>query len=76
MNETGTTNERLKAMNSQDIARLGYKAKRETEAFINDYINDRAKGWPVLCRCSSTCNGYHQQEYVKRLGILQILQTN
>ena len=68
--------EGLKAMNSQDIARIGYKAKRETEAFINNYINDSAKGWPVLCRCGSACNEYHQEEYVRRLGILQTLQTN
>ena len=63
-------------MNSQDITRIAYKAKRETEAFINNYINDRAKGWPVLCRCGSACSGYHQEEYVGRPGILQILQTN
>ena len=68
--------EGLKAMNSQDIARIGYKAKRETEAFINNYINDRAKGWPMLCRCGSVCSGYHQEEDIRRLGILQILQTN
>ena len=63
-------------MNSQDIARIGHKAKRETEAFINNYLNDRAKGWPVLCRCGSACSGYHQEGFVRRPGILQILQTN
>ncbi|MHC4692039.1 MAG: hypothetical protein ACYS67_04795 [Planctomycetota bacterium] len=76
MKETTITKERLKAMNSQDIARIGYRAKRETEAFINNHLNDRAKGWPLLCRCSAACDGYHQQEYVRRLGMLQILQTN
>ena len=81
MNEISFKNEQykkegLKAMNSQDIAKIGYKAKRETEAFINNYINDRAKGWPVLCRCGSVCNGYYQQENARRLGILQTLQTN
>ena len=63
-------------MNSQDIARIGYKAKRETEAFINNYINDKAKGWPVLCRCGPACCGYYQEGHVRRLGLLQILQTN
>jgi predicted nucleotidyltransferase len=68
--------EGLKAMNSQDIARIGYKAKRETEAFINHYLNDRAKGWPMLCRCSSAYNGYYQRESAGRPGILKNLQTN
>jgi hypothetical protein len=81
MKEINSKNEQykqegIKAMNSQDIARIGYKAKRETEAFINNYINDRAKGWPVLCRCGSAYNGYYQEENARRLGILQILQTN
>ena len=80
MKEISSKNEQykhegLKAMNSQDIARIGYKAKRETEAFINNYFNDRAKGWPVLCRCGSACSGYHQEEYVRRPGILQNILT-
>ena len=54
--EKRTNNERSKAMNSQDIAKIGHKVKRETEAFINHYINDRAKGWPVICRSGSACN--------------------
>lgn len=61
-------------MDSQDIAKIGNRAKRETEAFINHYINDRAKGWPVLCRCNSTCTGYHQQ-HVKKTDILRFLRT-
>ena len=68
--------EGLKAMNSQDIARIGYKAKRETEAFINNYLNDRAKGWPLLCRCGSPYCGYHQEEYIRRPDMLQILLAN
>ena len=81
MKETSSTNEQyeqegLKAMNSQDIAKIGHKVKRETEAFINRYINDQAKGWPMLCRCDSACNGYHREEHTRKLGILQILQTN
>jgi hypothetical protein len=80
MKELSSKNEQyeqegIKAMNSQDIARIGYRAKRETEAFINHYINDRAKGWPVLCRCGSGCSGHHQEEYVRRPNILQFIQT-
>ncbi len=73
MNERSSKNERSKAMNSQDIAKIGNKVKRETEAFINHYINDRAKGWPILCHCGSACNGYHQEEDDRRPGILQTL---
>lgn len=62
-------------MNSQDIAKIGRKAKRKTEAFINHYINDRAKGWPILCRCGSADNGCRQEKYVRRPSILQTLLT-
>ena len=75
MKEVRTSNERSKAMNSQDIARIGYKAKRETEAFINHYIKDQAKGWPVICHHGSVCTGYCQEKHVRRCDILQILQT-
>jgi len=47
-------------MNSQDIIRTGHKAKSETEAFINRYLNDQAKGWPRACLCSSVYMGYPQ----------------
>ncbi len=47
-------------MNSQDIIRTGYKAKSETEAFINRYLNDQTKGWPRACLCSSVYTGYPQ----------------
>ncbi len=40
-------------MDSQDIIKVGHKAKRETEAFINRHLDDRAKGWPKLCLCRS-----------------------
>jgi len=36
-------------MDSQDIIKIGHKAKSETEAFINQHLNDRAKGWPKNC---------------------------
>jgi hypothetical protein len=41
-------------MDSKDIIRISRRAKNETEAFINRYLNDRAKGWPKLCLCRST----------------------
>jgi hypothetical protein len=40
-------------MDTQDLIKIGRKAKSETEAFINRYLNDRAKGWPKLCFCDS-----------------------
>jgi len=47
-------------MDSQDINKTGYKAKNETEDFINRYINDSAKGWPKICLCGSADAGYRQ----------------
>lgn len=38
-------------MDTQEIIRIGREAKRETEDFINDYINDGTKGWPKVCVC-------------------------
>jgi hypothetical protein len=81
MKEVSSKNEQykqegLKAMNSQDITKIAYRAKRETEAFINNYLHDRAKGWPVLCRCGSACSGYYQEGYVRRPEMLQTLLTN
>ena len=40
-------------MDAQELIRIGRKAKTETEAFINRYLNDKAKGWPKLCFCDS-----------------------
>lgn len=40
-------------MDTHDIIKISRKAKSETEAFINRYLNDRAKGWPKLCFCNS-----------------------
>ena len=44
-------------MDAQDIIKIGRKAKNETEAYINRYLNDRAKGWPKLCFCDSLYTG-------------------
>jgi hypothetical protein len=56
-------------MNSQDIAKIGHKVKRETEAFINHYINDRAKGWPILCRSGSAYNGCCQEKHIRKRNV-------
>jgi hypothetical protein len=40
-------------MDTQDVIKLGRKAKNETESFINRHLNDQAKGWPRLCLCRS-----------------------
>ena len=42
-------------MDAKDLIKIGRKAKSETEAFINRYLNDRAKGWPKVCFCDSPC---------------------
>ncbi len=47
-------------MDSQDIIRTGCKAKSETEAFINRYLNDQAKGWPRVCLCNPVYTEYPQ----------------
>jgi hypothetical protein len=62
-------------MDSQDTARISHKAKRETEAFINNYINDRAKGWPILCPYGSVNTGYSQKKDFRKPDILKIRLT-
>jgi hypothetical protein len=52
-------------MDSQDINNTGYRAKSETEDFINRHINDHAKGWPKLCFCRSVRSGYRQKQQFK-----------
>ncbi len=53
-------------MDSQDIIKVSHKAKRETEAFINRHLDDRAKGWPKLCLCRSTNAWSEQRQQAKR----------
>lgn len=67
--------ERSKAMDSQDVAKISHKAKRETEAFINNYINDRAKGWPKLCHSGPVNTGYGQEKDCRKPDTLQIRLT-
>ena len=49
-------------MDAQDLIKIGRKAKNETEAYINRYLNDRAKGWPKLCFCDSLGAGTRRTE--------------
>ncbi|MBW7990312.1 MAG: hypothetical protein FVQ84_09900 [Planctomycetes bacterium] len=62
-------------MNTQDIIKIGHKARIETEAFINQYINDEAKKWPTICHCGPAQGGYHQPQQVRKRGIRGILLT-
>ena len=62
-------------MDSQDIIKIGHKAKSETEAFINSHLNDRAKGWPKLCPCRSAYTGYRQEQQAGKHDTGRILQT-
>ncbi|NQT00421.1 MAG: hypothetical protein HQ580_00205 [Planctomycetes bacterium] len=62
-------------MNTQDIIKIGHKARIETEAFINQHINDEAKRWPIICHCGPAQGGYHQARQVRKPGIRHILLT-
>jgi len=54
-------------MDSQDLIKIGHKAKSETEAFINRHLNDRAKGWPKTRLCSPDYADYCRQERIKNI---------
>ncbi len=57
-------------MDSQDVTKISHEAKRETEAFINNHINDEAKGWPVI-HGGSVDTGYRQKKNVRKSDMLQ-----
>jgi hypothetical protein len=48
-------------MDSQDLIKIGDRAKNETEDFINRHLNDLAKGWPKNCFYSSNYADYCRQ---------------
>jgi len=62
-------------MDSQDIIKIGHKAKSETEAFINQHLNDRAKGWPKNCLCGPNYAEYCQEGQVNKRKISGMLLT-
>jgi hypothetical protein len=62
-------------MNTQDIMKIGRKARIETEAFINRHINDEAKRWPIICPCGQPHNSYHLAGHRTKSGIGNIFVT-
>jgi len=62
-------------MNTQDIIKIGHKARIETETFINQYINDEAKRWPIICHCGQVHTGFHQAQHLRKHGLRHILLT-
>ena len=49
-------------METKDALKLGHRAKKETEDFINRHLGNNAKGWPKLCLCQSACSSSPQQQ--------------
>ncbi len=62
-------------MDSQDVAKIGHKAKCETEAFINHYINDQDKGWPRVCNGGSIGTIHQQKNNIRESDIGQTRLT-
>ena len=62
-------------MDSREAAGTGDQAKRETEAFINNHIDDHAKGWPILCPYGSVNTGCGQKKDFRKPDILKIRLT-
>jgi hypothetical protein len=56
-------------MDAQDLIQISRKAKSDTEAFINRYLNDRAKGWPKLCFCDSLYAEIRRQQRKRGLSV-------
>ena len=38
-----------RAVEPYELDKIAQKARRETEDFLNNHIQDPAKGWPVSC---------------------------
>ena len=62
-------------MNTQDIIKIGHKARIETEAFINRHFNDEAKKWPVICHCGPAHNGYRKKHHVRKSDLSRMVLT-
>ena len=54
-------------MDTQELKTTGYEAKSETEAFINRYLNDRAKGWPKNFLCGPDCAVKDREDSIKNV---------
>ena len=53
-------------MDTQEIIKIGRRAKTETETFINRHLNDRAKGWPKICLCGPPCDSFSQEQKIEK----------
>jgi hypothetical protein len=62
-------------MNTKDIIKIGHKARIETEAFLNRYLNDDAKKWPLICHCGPAHNGYHKNHHVRKSDLRHMVLT-
>ena len=62
-------------MNTQDIIKIGHKARIETEAFLNRYLNDEAKSWPIICHCGPAHNGFHKNHHIGKRDIRPVFLT-
>jgi len=62
-------------MNTQDIIKIGSKARIETEAFINKHINDEAKRWRIICHCSPAHSSRHTIRHVRKSAVRHTLLT-
>lgn len=62
-------------MDSREAVELANKAKRETEAFINNHINDHAKGWPILYPYGTTNIEYGQKKDISKSDTLKVRLT-
>jgi len=58
-------------MDTQDIINIGRRAKSETEAFINRYLNDRAKGWPKNSFWGSAYGDNREERRFRKHAVLQ-----
>jgi hypothetical protein len=62
-------------MDSQDLIKISYRAKSETEAFINRHLNDLDKGWPKTGLCSPNYADYYREGRDKDNKISGMLLT-
>jgi hypothetical protein len=62
-------------MDSQDLIKIGNRAKDETEDFINRHLNDLAKGWPRSGLYGSDYADYSREGQAEKRKISGILLT-
>lgn len=62
-------------MDSQDLIKIGDRAKNETEAFINRHLNDLAKGWPKNCLYDPNYTDYCREGQIKNRKMSGMLLT-